>query len=119
MSYADIVICVEPDWILEIWPTIYRGHERPARDKLRLSQLIARLFSPCFTFRLVCLIFNLRVYLTPFFPILSPLSRTFAELTLFNWCRPWGIWALEIEIEPIDCPLILTMFYVSPSLSDF
>jgi hypothetical protein len=38
-SYTDIVICIEPDRILETWPPIYRGQERPARDRLRLSQL--------------------------------------------------------------------------------
>jgi hypothetical protein len=34
---SNIVICIEPDWIFEIWPPIYRGQERPARDRLRLS----------------------------------------------------------------------------------
>jgi hypothetical protein len=29
----NIVICIEPDWILETWPPIYRGHERSSRDK--------------------------------------------------------------------------------------
>jgi hypothetical protein len=35
----DTIICIEPDRILETWPPIYRGQERPARDWLRLSQV--------------------------------------------------------------------------------
>jgi hypothetical protein len=32
-------------------------------------------------------------------PILSPLSRTFAELTLINWRRPWGSRRLDFVIR--------------------
>jgi hypothetical protein len=39
ISYIDNVIYIEPDPILETWPPIYRGQERPARDRLILSQL--------------------------------------------------------------------------------
>jgi hypothetical protein len=33
MSYTDIVICIGPDRFLETWPPIYRGYERPVRDR--------------------------------------------------------------------------------------
>jgi hypothetical protein len=53
--YTNIVICIEPDRILETWPPIYRGQERLARDRLRLSQSSTTLIlnthqiSPCLT----------------------------------------------------------------------
>jgi hypothetical protein len=31
ISYIEIVIFIEPNRILETWPPIYRGQERPAR----------------------------------------------------------------------------------------
>jgi hypothetical protein len=42
---CSIVICIEPNRILETWPPIYRGQERPAKDRLRLNQLSTSLFS--------------------------------------------------------------------------
>jgi hypothetical protein len=45
ISYTNIVMHIEPDRILETWPPIYRGQERPDRERLRLSQLIPSLFS--------------------------------------------------------------------------
>jgi hypothetical protein len=101
ISYADIVILVEPDRILETWPPIYRGQERPTRDRLRLSQLIARLFSPHITFRLVCLIFNLRVHLKPSSPYPKSLSKTFAELTIVNILSSMHIFQLLVLYPPI------------------
>jgi hypothetical protein len=92
MSYIDIVICVRPLPYLETWPPIYRGQERPVRDRLRVSQVDHHVYSqytPCLTD------LYLRVHLTPYSSILSPSSRTFVELTLVNWHRPWGLWALE------------------------
>jgi hypothetical protein len=52
MSYANIVICIGPDRFLETWPPIYRGQERPARDRLRVSQVHRYVYSwytPCLT----------------------------------------------------------------------
>jgi hypothetical protein len=40
-----VAICIEPDRFLETWPPINRGQERPARGRLRLSQLTTSLFS--------------------------------------------------------------------------
>jgi hypothetical protein len=68
ISYTNIVICIEPDQILETWPPIYRGQERPARDKLRLSQLSTSLFSTHTKFCLFCLNLYLRVHPTPSSP---------------------------------------------------
>jgi hypothetical protein len=45
MSYTDTVICIEPDRFLETLPPIYRGQERPARDRLRLSQVHHHVYS--------------------------------------------------------------------------
>jgi hypothetical protein len=68
ISYTNIVICIEPDRFLETWPPIYRGQERPARDRLRLSQLSTRLFLTHTKFRLVCLNLYLRVHPMPSSP---------------------------------------------------
>jgi hypothetical protein len=70
-----IVICIEPDRFFETWPPIYRGQERPARDKLRLSELFTSLFSTCTKFRIVRLNFYLRVYPT----LSSPNSKSFIK----------------------------------------
>jgi hypothetical protein len=65
MSYIDIVICIGPDRFLETWPPIYRGQERPVRDRLRLSQVDHHVYSqhtPCLTD------LYLRVHPTPYSP---------------------------------------------------
>jgi hypothetical protein len=65
MSYTDIVICTRPDRFLETWPPIYRGQERPVRDRLRVSQVDHHVYSrytPCLTD------LYLRVHPTPYFP---------------------------------------------------
>jgi hypothetical protein len=64
----SIVICIKPDRICETWPPIYRGQERPARDRLRLSELFTSLFSTHTKFRPVCLNLYLRVHQTPSSP---------------------------------------------------
>jgi hypothetical protein len=63
-----IVICIGPNRFFETWPPIYRGQERPARDRLRLSQLSTSLFSTCIMFRLVGLNLYLLVHLAPSSP---------------------------------------------------
>jgi hypothetical protein len=74
-SYIDTVICIEPNRILETWPPIYRGQEKPARARLRLSQLSTTLIlnthqtSPCLTD------LYLRAHPTPF----SPDPKSFIE----------------------------------------
>jgi hypothetical protein len=81
MSYIDIVICTGPDRILETWQPIYRGQERPVRDRLRVSQVDHHVYSrytPCLT----DLIFEFIQRPIPL--ILSPSSRTFVKLTLVN-----------------------------------
>jgi hypothetical protein len=45
MSYIDIVICIGPDRFLETWSPIYRGQERPVRDRLRISQVDHHVYS--------------------------------------------------------------------------
>jgi hypothetical protein len=52
MSYTDVVICIGPDRFLETWPPIYRGQERPVRDRLKESQVDHHVYSryvPCLT----------------------------------------------------------------------
>jgi hypothetical protein len=52
MSYTDTVICIKPNRFLETWPRIYRGQERPVRDRLRVSQVdhhICSQYTPCLT----------------------------------------------------------------------
>jgi hypothetical protein len=39
MSDIDIVIYIGADRLVETWPPIYRGQERPVRDRLRVSQV--------------------------------------------------------------------------------
>jgi hypothetical protein len=79
MSYIDVVICIEPDRFLETWPPIYRGQERPIRDRLRVSQVDHHVYSrytACLTD------FTFEFIRRPIPPILSLSSRTFVELTL-------------------------------------
>jgi hypothetical protein len=81
MSYVDIVICIGSLPILETWPPIYRGQERRVRDRLKASQVYPHVYfqhTPCLTD------FTFEFIRRPISPILSPLSRTFVELTLVN-----------------------------------
>jgi hypothetical protein len=39
MSYTDVVIYIGPLRFLETWPPIYRGQERPVRDRLKVSKV--------------------------------------------------------------------------------
>jgi hypothetical protein len=92
MSYVDTVIYIGPLPIPETWPPIYRGQERTVRGRLKASQVYSYVYfryAPCLT----DLTFEFIRHPTPL--ILSPSSRTFVELTLVNWHRPWGLWALE------------------------
>jgi hypothetical protein len=74
---------------LETWPPIYRGQERPARDRLRLSQVHHHVYSqymPCFTN------LYLRVHPTPY----SPDPKSFIlDICRVNsrhiWKAPWCI----------------------------
>jgi hypothetical protein len=79
MSYINIIICIKPDRFLETWPPIYRGQERPVRDRLRVSQVDHHVYSR-YTSCLTDL--TLEFIRRPIPPILSPSSRTFVELTL-------------------------------------
>jgi hypothetical protein len=100
MSYVDIVICVGSLPILETWTPIYRGQERTVRDKLKASQVYTHVYfrhTPCLTD------FTFEFIRRPVSPILSPSSRTFVELALVNWRRPWGLWALESWIRWLFC----------------
>jgi hypothetical protein len=65
MSYTDTVISIEPDRFLETWQPIYRGQERPARDRLRVSQVYYHVYSR-YTPRLTNL--YLQVHPTPYSP---------------------------------------------------
>jgi hypothetical protein len=88
----SIVICIGSLPIPETWPPIYRGQEGTVRDILKASQVYTHVYFrwiPCLTD------FTFEYIRRPISPILSPSSRTFVELTLVNWCRPWGLWALE------------------------
>jgi hypothetical protein len=66
-SYTDIVICIELDQFLGTWPPIQRGQERPARDRLRLSQLSTTLILDTKKPHLVLSDLYLRVHPTPSF----------------------------------------------------
>jgi hypothetical protein len=68
ISYADTVICIKTDRILETWPPIYRGQERPARDRLRLSQLNTTLILHTRIIMACLTDLYLRVHLTPSSP---------------------------------------------------
>jgi hypothetical protein len=84
MSYVDIVICIGSLPILETWPPIYRGQERTVEDRLKVSQSSPYVYfqhAPCLTD------FTFEFIRRPTPPILSPLSRTFVELTLVTWVR--------------------------------
>jgi hypothetical protein len=92
MSYVDVVIRIGPLLILGTWPPIYRGHEMTVRDRLKASQVYSYVYfryTPCLTE------FTFEFIRRPTPPILSPSYWTFVELTLVNWHRPWGLWALE------------------------
>jgi hypothetical protein len=81
MSYVDIAICVGLLPILETWPPIYRGQERTARDRLKVSQVLHHVYfryTPCLTD------FTFDFIRRPISPILSPSHWTFVELTLVN-----------------------------------
>jgi hypothetical protein len=45
MSYTNIVICIGPNRFLETWPPIYRGQERPVRNRLSVSQVDHHVYS--------------------------------------------------------------------------
>jgi hypothetical protein len=96
MPYVDIVICVRSLPILETWPPIYRGYrgqERTVRGRLKASQVYTHVYfrcTPCLTD------FTFEFIRRPISPILSPLSRTFVELTLVTLLRSYPpIWALR------------------------
>jgi hypothetical protein len=85
---VDILICIGSLPILETWPLIYRGHERMVGDRLKASQVYSYVYfryTPCLTD------LTFEFIRSPTTPILSPSSRTFVELTLVNWRRPWGL----------------------------
>jgi hypothetical protein len=96
MSYVDIVYYIGSLPILETWPPIYRGQERTVRDRLKANQVYSYVYfryTPCLTD------FTFEFIWRPTPPILSPSYWTFVELTLVNWRRPWGLWALESWIR--------------------
>jgi hypothetical protein len=52
MLYTDVVICIGPLQFLETWPPIYRGQERPVRDRLKVRKVdhhVYSRFTPCLT----------------------------------------------------------------------
>jgi hypothetical protein len=65
MLYTDTIICIESDRFLKTRPPIYRGQERPARDRLRLSQVHRHVY---FQYMSCLTDFYVRVYPTPYSP---------------------------------------------------
>jgi hypothetical protein len=93
MSYTDTIICIEPDQLLETWPPIYRGQERPAGDKLRLSEVRHHVYSRYMP-RLTDL--YLRVHLTPY----SPDPKSFIlDICQVNPCHLGSL--------KLGCPIVL------------
>jgi hypothetical protein len=107
MSYADIVICVEPLPILETWPPIYRGQEKTVRDRLRVSQsspYVYFWYTSCLTD------FIFEFIRRPTFPILSPSYWTFVELTLVSRARNFSLFLVDVVLPPC-CFSLATFMY--------
>jgi hypothetical protein len=65
ISYTNIVICIGPNRFLETWPPIYRGQERPVRDRLRVRQVDHYVYSRYTSYLIDP---YLRVHPTPYSP---------------------------------------------------
>jgi hypothetical protein len=82
VSYTDVVICVGLLPYLETWPPIYRGPGEDGEGKIESKPSL----SPCLLWYAPCLTdFTFEFIRRPTSPILSPLFRTFVELTLVRY----------------------------------
>jgi hypothetical protein len=93
MSYIDIVICIGLDRFLETWPPIYRGQERPVRDRLRVSQGDHHVYSrytPCLTD------LYLRVHSTPYSPNPTSFILDICRVNPRQLAPIVGIWGVGI-----------------------
>jgi hypothetical protein len=93
MSYIDIVICIGPDRILETWSPIYRGQERPVRERLRVSQVDHHVYSrytPCLTD------LYLRVHLIPYSPDPKSFIQDICRINPRQLAPTVGTWGVGI-----------------------